>query len=131
MIPSYIMQVDSISLTPNGKIDRRALPVPEIDIAGEYIAPENEVETKLVEIWSEVLGIEKEKISITANFFRLGGHSLKAIILIEKLHKELNVRVPLAAIFRFPTIREIAVIVSANILKDKPEIDEEYEEIMV
>ena len=131
MIPSYIMQVDSIPLTPNGKIDRRALPVPEIDITGEYIAPENEVETKLVEIWSEVLGIEKEKISITANFFRLGGHSLKAIILIEKLHKELNVRVSLDAIFRFPTIREIAVIVSANILKDKPEIDEEYEEIIV
>ncbi|MCK4261028.1 MAG: amino acid adenylation domain-containing protein, partial [Halanaerobiales bacterium] len=108
MIPSYFVKLDSIPLTPNGKIDRKALPEPEdnIDAGVKYVAPTNNVEEKLSEIWSDVLGIEK--IGINDDFFELGGHSLKATILIGKIHKEFNVEVSLREIFKTPTIKEIS-----------------------
>ena len=73
----------------------------------EYIAPRNEIECKLVEIWSEVLGIDKEKISVDANFFELGGHSLKATILMSKIHKAFDVKIALAEIFKTPMIIDL------------------------
>ncbi len=108
MVPAYIMQLDKLPLTANGKIDRKALPEPDgsITTGVEYAAPTNEIEEKLVSIWSEVLGIEK--IGINDNFFELGGHSLKAINIITKLHKELNISVPIKQIFETPTIRGLA-----------------------
>jgi amino acid adenylation domain-containing protein len=108
MIPTYFVQVDKIPITPNGKIDRKTLPAPELKAGENYVAPGNKVEKKLVEIWSEVLGIEKEKISMNDNFFHLGGHSLKATILISKLHRSLNIKLPLTEFFKRPTIEEIS-----------------------
>ncbi len=77
MIPAYFIRVEKMPLTPNGKIDRKALPEPDNNLLTEveYIAPRNEIETKLAKIWSEILGIEK--VGVTANFFTIGGHSLK------------------------------------------------------
>ncbi|MCX6584757.1 MAG: condensation domain-containing protein, partial [Candidatus Aminicenantes bacterium] len=94
----------------NGKLDRKALPEPEASSESgvEYAAPENETQAKLVDIWSQVLGVEKETIGIAADFFQLGGHSLNATMVISRIHKELNVKVPLAEIFNSPTIRELA-----------------------
>jgi amino acid adenylation domain-containing protein/non-ribosomal peptide synthase protein (TIGR01720 family) len=109
MIPSYYVKLEVMPLTPNGKIDRKALSKLEILETGEdYIAPRDEVERKLELIWSEVLRVESEKIGIDANFFRLGGHSLRATVLISWIHKELSVRIPLTEIFNKPTIRELA-----------------------
>ncbi|HLP73030.1 MAG TPA: amino acid adenylation domain-containing protein, partial [Bacteroidales bacterium] len=110
MIPAYFIPIEKIPLTANGKLDRKALPEPEAssESGGEYAAPENETQEKLVEIWSQVLGVEKETIGITADFFELGGHSLNATMVISRIHKELNVKVPLAEIFNSPTIRELA-----------------------
>ena len=109
MIPAYFVQLDKIPITPNGKLDRKKLPDPGPTGTGErYVPPGNKIEEKLVAIWSEVLGIKKNTISIDDDFFRLGGHSLKAAILTAKIHKELNVKLPIAEIFRTPTIREIA-----------------------
>jgi amino acid adenylation domain-containing protein len=108
MIPTYFVNIPGIPLTANGKLDRKALPEPELSCSEDYQAPRNDIEKRLVEIWSEVLGIEKEKVSINANFFELGGHSLKATILTSKIHKELNMKVPLAEVFKTPTIRELA-----------------------
>ncbi|WP_278335001.1 phosphopantetheine-binding protein, partial [Clostridium botulinum] len=92
-------------LTANGKLDRKALPKPNLDISlNEYEAPRNELEETLVKIWSEVLNVKK--IGINDNFFDLGGHSLKATVLMSKIHKELNKEIPLKELFKSPTIKE-------------------------
>ena len=75
---------------------------------GVYVAPRDEIENKLVEIWHDVLSKPHHAIGIDDNFFQLGGHSLKATILVSKIHKELNVKIPLVEIFKTPTIRELA-----------------------
>jgi tyrocidine synthetase-3 len=109
MIPSYFVRLEQLPLTPTGKVDRKALPEPEvgdIDTGNEYEAPQNETETKLVRIWREVLGIEK--VGINDSFFELGGHSLNATNVIARIHKELNVELPLREIFNAPTVKELA-----------------------
>jgi amino acid adenylation domain-containing protein len=108
MIPSYFIQMDEIPLTTNGKVDRRALPDAEPKFAGDYIGPENELEEKLVKIWSEVLNIQSGIISIHSNFFDLGGHSLSATILVAKILKELNIKMSLVEMFEKPTVRQLA-----------------------
>ncbi|MCP4146220.1 MAG: amino acid adenylation domain-containing protein, partial [bacterium] len=80
MIPSYFVKLETLPLTPNGKVDGKALPTPEIKAGVEYVAPGNDVERKLVETWSTVLGIEKNRLGVEDNFFRIGGHSLKGIM---------------------------------------------------
>jgi len=111
MVPSYFTQLDGIPLNSNGKVDRKALPEPEMKTGENYIAPRNELEKKLVELWSETLHVEKEKISINDNFFHLGGHSLKATTLAARIHKELKVNVPLAEIFKTSHIRGLAAFI--------------------
>ncbi len=118
MVPSYFVQIDKIPLTPNGKIDKNALPEPGLEIGEGFIAPRNEVEEKLVEIWSEILRIEKSVIGIDSNFFGLGGHSLKAAIVAARIHKELNVKLSLAEIFVTPTVRELSESIK-RLVKDK------------
>jgi acyl carrier protein len=118
MVPSYIAALDEIPLTPNGKVDRKALPGPVPEAAADYAAPGNALEEKLVEIWLDVLGLSRDAwhdsqgnhliIGINDNFFELGGHSLKATILVSKIHKELNVKVPLAEVFKHQTIRGLS-----------------------
>ncbi|NIM78541.1 MAG: AMP-binding protein, partial [Candidatus Aminicenantes bacterium] len=115
MVPSFFIKVDQMPLTFNGKINRKALPVPVFkDDTQKYTAPRDVVERKLVEIWSQVLAIEMEKIGIDDNFFQLGGHSLKAAIANAKIHKELKVKLPLAEVFRVPTIRHLSECVKGE-----------------
>lgn len=106
MLPAHFIQVERIPLTPNGKLDREALPVP--GISAEIISPRNESQEKLAKIWAEILHIEKERISIDHNFFQLGGHSLKAVVEIAKIHEVFNVKIQLADVFKRPTIRELS-----------------------
>ncbi|HLP60306.1 MAG TPA: D-alanine--poly(phosphoribitol) ligase subunit DltA [Candidatus Deferrimicrobium sp.] len=113
MIPAYFVPIKAVPLNPNGKVDRKALPDPEAvvrhdGVQDSYVAPRDEVERKLVEIWRDVLAKPQQAIGIDDSFFMLGGHSLKATILVSKLHKEFNVRVPLVQIFKLPRIREFA-----------------------
>jgi amino acid adenylation domain-containing protein len=112
MVPSYFVVLKKLPLTANGKLDRRALPEPEIGAGKNYVAPTNPVEEKMAAIWSDVLGIKKEVIGIDNDFFDLGGHSLKSTILIARIHKEFNVKVPLEEIFIKPTIRELSQYMS-------------------
>jgi amino acid adenylation domain-containing protein len=108
MIPAYFVPLDKLTLSPNKKVDRSALPLPKIKTAVEFTAPAHEVEKKLAVIWSEVLGLDENTISTNANFFQLGGHSLKANRLVSKIHKQFHVKFPLAEMFKNPTIRGIA-----------------------
>jgi amino acid adenylation domain-containing protein len=113
MVPSYFIFLDQIPLSANGKIDRKALPEPEIKPGqhGAYIEPRNEEEQKLVKIWSEVLGVRKDLISIDDHFFQLGGDSLKIISMMTKIHKEFNIKISLAEIFKTLTIERIALLI--------------------
>ncbi|MCP5053630.1 MAG: hypothetical protein GY940_41065, partial [bacterium] len=108
MIPSYFVLLDEIPLTTSGKLNRKGLPAPGVFVGDDYATATDDIEKRLVEIWSIVLGIEKEKLSIDANFFQLGGHSLRATILVARIRKDFNVLLPVAKVFSGPTIREFA-----------------------
>jgi amino acid adenylation domain-containing protein len=111
LVPHHFIQLLQMPLTTTGKIDRRKLPDPEIMTDSVYTAPRNPLETQLVEIWAEELNVEAEKIGIDTSFFQLGGHSLKATSLISRVHKSLNVEVPLLELFREPTVRGLAAYI--------------------
>ena len=96
--------MEAFPLNANGKIDRKSLPDHDLTTREAYIEPENADQHKLVEIWSEVLGVEAGKISITSDFFSLGGHSLTAIKLKHEIGKYLKVELTLSEIFLTPTI---------------------------
>jgi acyl-coenzyme A synthetase/AMP-(fatty) acid ligase/acyl carrier protein len=108
MIPTHFMQLDKLPLTANGKIDKKSLPALEELNTSTYIAPRNEMEEKLVEIWSEVLEVEKEKIGVKDSFFELGGHSLKAIRIVLKIHEQFGIEIDLTNFFYEPNIEALA-----------------------
>ncbi len=124
MIPSYFVLLEKLPLTRNGKVNRKVLPSPEIKAGDDYVAPSNEKEEKLVEIWSEVLKIEKEEISVTADFFAIGGHSLKAFNIASRVHAFYDVDITIKEIFSYPTIKDIAKIIEASELNS---LEEEFE----
>ena len=108
MTPSIWAVLKSLPLTPNGKIDRRALPVPQgrPEELGTYVAPRTELERTLVEIWTQVLRVDR--VGIEDNFFELGGHSLLGMRLCAGVAERLAVRPPVAMIFQRPTVRQMA-----------------------
>jgi len=114
MIPSYFVQLKEIPLTSSGKIDRKALPAPGLEAGTPYAAPRDEIEMRLVEIWSNVLGREEgqgARIGIDDSFFHLGGHSLSAMLMTSTIHKEFQVKISLAEVFKSPTIRGLAKLI--------------------
>ncbi|MGG4216520.1 amino acid adenylation domain-containing protein, partial [Paenibacillus alvei] len=110
MVPSYFVQLEQMPLSPNGKIDRKALPAPEgsLQTGADYVAPRTWVEVKLAHIWQDVLGLTQ--VGVKENFFEIGGHSLRATTLASKIHKELNKPLPLRSIFEAPTIEQLATV---------------------
>jgi amino acid adenylation domain-containing protein len=113
MIPTFFMVLDTIPLTANGKVNRKGLPEPRsfFGAAEGYAAPRDSIETRLADLWSQLLGIEKNTIGIDANFFRLGGQSLKAAILTSKIHRAFDVMVPMRKIFEFPKLKDLAAYI--------------------
>ncbi|WP_366295641.1 amino acid adenylation domain-containing protein [Paenibacillus sp. AN1007] len=109
MIPTFVVQVDSIPLTPNGKVDRRKLPDPRLDLHREqtFQQPMGDLEESLASIFEDILGVSR--IGRYDSFFELGGHSLKATRLVSRVYKELAYELNLRDIFRFPSIHELAV----------------------
>ncbi|QEM10872.1 non-ribosomal peptide synthetase [Mucilaginibacter rubeus] len=107
MLPSHLIQLTAIPLTANGKIDRKALPHPEVQISGRgFIAPRNKVESRLAEIWQNILEIEE--IGINDNFFELGGHSLLAVKLIAEVRKAFEQDLSIGEVFDYPTIGSLS-----------------------
>ncbi|MBW8877601.1 MAG: amino acid adenylation domain-containing protein, partial [Acidobacteria bacterium] len=106
MVPSAFVVLDWLPLTASGKVDRRALPAPEMGERGEYVAPRTEIERWLCEIWEELLGVER--VGIEDNFFDLGGHSLLATQVVSRVRSALGVEVPLRTIFECPTIEGLS-----------------------
>lgn len=105
MMPSNFIQLKALPLNSNGKIDRKALPAPDKirpELEVDYIAPQNEVERIIAQIWQEMLQVEK--VGIYDNFFELGGHSLLIIQLTSKLQSVFSRTIPVTDIFKNPTI---------------------------
>ena len=109
MMPSRFVFLEAMPLTPNGKVDRRALPAPDAtrdDFGGAYLAPQNPTEEMLVNIWSDVLAVEQ--LGVRDNFFDLGGHSLLATQVMSRLREAFGVEIALRELFEQPTVRELA-----------------------
>ncbi|MBW4609137.1 MAG: amino acid adenylation domain-containing protein [Hassallia sp. WJT32-NPBG1] len=108
MIPSAFVMLAAFPLTPNGKIDRRALPKPDLqEIENTFIAPHTETEIKLAQLWSKVLCVEK--VGIHDNFFEIGGNSLLTTKLILKIRAVFQVDFPLRILFESPTVASLAI----------------------
>lgn len=108
MMPQSIVVLDHMPLTPNGKIDRRGLPKPKVEVTSidKYIPPKGKVEKELCEIWKKLLNVDK--VSRNSSFFELGGHSIKANLLGHEIRKRLHVSVPLKEIFKSPVLSSLA-----------------------
>ena len=93
MIPATFIYLDAWPLTPNGKIDKKALPEPNMALlSSEYVAPDSETEIKLTRIWAELLEVDEGSLSVTANFFDMGGHSLLATRLVNLIAREFEIK---------------------------------------
>ncbi|MCY8981666.1 fengycin non-ribosomal peptide synthetase FenD [Bacillus halotolerans] len=106
MIPASIIKITQMPLTSSGKLDRSALPEPENTTNLTYMPPHTLMETELARIWKEVLN--KNQIGIRDDFFQLGGQSLKAATLVSRIHKRLNIELPLSDVFSYPTVESMA-----------------------
>lgn len=115
MVPSAFVALDALPLTPNRKLDRRALPIPN-QLRGAPVEPQakprSEAEHALVEIWKEVLSLDH--VGIHENFFDLGGHSLMAVRLFAVMEKQFGKHLPLATLFQAPTIAQLAELLEAD-----------------
>jgi len=116
MIPSYFVYLDRMPLTLNGKIAREMLPNPKeagINLETEYKEPCGEIEQKIAQTWKEFFALER--IGIDDNFFELGGDSLKAMVIISRIHKKLGVEPALDEFLKKPTIRNLAISAAGKI----------------
>lgn len=113
MVPAALVPLAALPLTPNGKVDRRALPLPAQvapSPATPVTTPRTPLEATLVTLWSEIL--QQPQIGIDDSFFELGGHSLQAVQLIARIIQDLQVELPLSALFRAPTVAAMAQLLS-------------------
>ncbi len=112
MIPAYMMQIELIPVTRNGKLDKRALPKIEARAAKEYIAPRNDIDEKICAIFSEILNVEQ--VGVKDSFFELGGHSLRATRLVNRIEEETGTRIALKDVFSHPTVEQLAILAGAD-----------------
>jgi len=112
MVPSAFVVLETFPLSPSGKVDRRALPAPELGayISRQYEAPRGEVEETLAALWQELLHVKG--VSRDDNFFELGGHSLHGMALMTRIAERFNVELAVIALFQHPTLRRLAGMVS-------------------
>jgi amino acid adenylation domain-containing protein len=105
MVPAHLVLLDEMPLTPNGKLDRKALPVPDASqLQRDYVAPASEQERQLAAIWGEVLNVGR--VGLTDDFFELGGHSLLAAQLVSRIQAGMGIDVPLRLVFEKPQLND-------------------------
>jgi amino acid adenylation domain-containing protein len=120
MIPRAFVTVDAWPLTPNGKLDRRALPAPDQSSVAvrDYVSPEGEIEQMLAEIWQTLLGLDR--VGRNDNFFEIGGHSLLAIRMFHLLRERIGIAPALSAVFAAPTVSMLAIAIEEIRSKKSP-----------
>ncbi|HEX8353469.1 MAG TPA: phosphopantetheine-binding protein, partial [Pyrinomonadaceae bacterium] len=117
MVPSALVFLDGLPMTPNGKLDRKALPAPDHtrpELGGGYVPPSNPLEEDLAKMWGELLGVER--VGIHDNFFELGGHSLLAMQVVSRVRADFGLEIALPELFRTPTVKRLAEIVEEAFL---------------
>ncbi|MEN8218891.1 MAG: amino acid adenylation domain-containing protein, partial [Pseudomonadota bacterium] len=115
MVPAFWVEIDAMPLTPSGKIDRRALPIPTLTreaLKKAYVAPQTALEYLLVELWHSILGVEQ--IGMDDNFFELGGTSINGMVFINRLQKQLQTHIYPIALFEAPTIADFATYIKEH-----------------
>ena len=115
MIPSMIVVMDEMPLSPSGKVDKKALPAPDLDrslMKSVYVEPRNDIERELVQICEELLGVDQ--VGVHDNFFELGGHSLLATQFISRVRESLSVELELRQLFETPTVAQIAEAIETS-----------------
>ncbi|NER51477.1 MAG: amino acid adenylation domain-containing protein, partial [Symploca sp. SIO1A3] len=108
MVPSAFVVLSALPLTPSGKVNRRALPAPDISSFSQsdnFVAPRDRLEEKLAQMWSEILNINP--VGVKSNFFDLGGHSLLAVNLMAKIQQHFGKQLPLSTLLTNPTIEDL------------------------
>jgi amino acid adenylation domain-containing protein len=112
MVPVYWLVLENLPLTSNGKIDRRALPLPnpELHRSVDYVAPKNPTQEAIAAIFGQVLKLEK--VGIDDNFFEIGGNSLQATQVISRLRESFSLELPLRRLFEQPTVADLALAVT-------------------
>lgn len=122
MLPAHVVQLDKIPLSSNGKVDRKSLPEPNdnVGVMNGYVAPGNETEEKVARIWEGLLGVDS--IGIYDAFFDVGGDSLKAIKLAERINQEFKTGLKVQDLFKYTTVSSIAALLS-----EKSEADTNHE----
>ncbi|HEX5873142.1 MAG TPA: amino acid adenylation domain-containing protein, partial [Pyrinomonadaceae bacterium] len=129
MIPSVFVSLESLPLLPNGKVNRRALPVPDStrpELGRAFAPPENGTQERLVELWKNVLGVDR--VGIHDNFFELGGDSILATRLVSRIRRTFDVEMPLRELFWKPTICELAEIIADLLFEQLDNLTEEEAE---
>jgi amino acid adenylation domain-containing protein len=124
MIPTGIVPMAAMPRTPNGKVDRLALPLPSRDTAvdtdEDYIGPRNAIELRTARIWEKVL--DRPRISVNANFFDVGGYSLRIVLLFAEINREFHTMLPFTSIFRAPTIEKVSELLRATAGDELPSL---------
>lgn len=125
MVPAAFVVLEALPLTPNGKVDRKNLPVPEFasSSVSEYTPPRNGTEEILINIWREILEIDR--LGIHDNFFELGGHSLLAIQVVSRIRATFDIDIPLRKLFETPTVAALAELIEALLLARLEALSEE------
>ncbi|HEX8393776.1 MAG TPA: non-ribosomal peptide synthase/polyketide synthase [Longimicrobium sp.] len=113
MIPADVMRLDALPVTPNGKVDRASLPEPAAYVSTGPIRARSEAEAAVTEIWAEVLGRDADRIEPDADFFSVGGHSLRATQVLSRIRSRLGVALPIRDFFAAPTVAALAAGVEA------------------
>jgi amino acid adenylation domain-containing protein len=122
MIPHTLMVMEKLPVLPNGKLDRKSLPEPDLSaIQSEFIAPQTPTQEIIAKIWAEVLGIEK--IGIHDNFLELGGHSLLASLVISRLREALSLELSIASLFAAPTIATFSEQIGTSVQNLLPTLE--------
>ncbi len=112
MVPNAFVPLDAFPISPNGKVDRRALPAPSQDAASRetvYVAPRSRVEAQLVAIWQKILQVPQ--IGVHDNFFTLGGHSLLATQVFARIDRQIMKGLPITLLFQYPTVAQLAEVI--------------------
>jgi amino acid adenylation domain-containing protein len=133
MVPSLFIRLDTLPLTPTGKVDRRSLPPPGVarpELESPYVAPRSPIEETLVKIWAEVLGLER--VGIHDPFLELGGDSILAMVLASRVRAAFQTQVALRTLFESPTVAKLATVIFEILARgiDKERLDQMINEVI-
>ena len=122
MVPSFFIHMECLPVTNNGKLDRKSLPEPEFVDKNTYVAPENNLQESLCQIYADVLGLDVHQVGINDDFFKLGGDSILAIKLVNRLKNDLSANIDITSIFNLKNVYNISKEININTTNSIPPI---------